>query len=95
VITVILVSLIIAASLLIIGFHNRHRLSKQLRSDSLHGKIYLGRVLTLAMPVINGMGVIDIENTVWRVKCIDLPAGSRIKIIGINGFVLQAEPHQG
>jgi membrane protein implicated in regulation of membrane protease activity len=52
---------------------------------------YVGRVFTLEKPIVNGVGTIRIEDTVWRVNGPDLPAGSRIKIARADGVELAVE----
>lgn len=59
------------------------------------GEQYLNRVFTLDKPVVNGMGVVHVDDTSWRIHCIDLPAGARVKIVGVNGVILLAEPSDG
>ena len=46
---------------------------------------YVGRVFTLEKPIVDGVGTIRIEDTVWRVSGPDLPAGSRVKIARADG----------
>src|SRR5215510_12038681 len=41
---------------------------------------YVGRVFTLESPIVNGVGTVRIDDTIWRVSGPDCPAGSRIKI---------------
>jgi membrane protein implicated in regulation of membrane protease activity len=53
---------------------------------------YIGRVFTLESPVINGMGKITVEDSSWRVRCQDIPAGSRVKIVGVEGVILIGKP---
>lgn len=61
--------------------------------SSPRGESYIGKVFTLEFPIINGTGILQVDNTTWRIHCVDLPAGARIKIIGIDGLVLLAEPN--
>ncbi|MHB1949235.1 MAG: NfeD family protein [Gammaproteobacteria bacterium] len=56
------------------------------------GAQYVGRVFTLDKPVVNGIGVVHIDDTMWRLHCADLPAGSRIVITGVDGVILLAKP---
>lgn len=59
------------------------------------GEQYIGRVFTLQHAIINGMGTIHVDDTIWRVHCAkDLLAHSRIKITGVDGVILFAEPYQ-
>ena len=41
---------------------------------------YIGREFTLDKPIVGGIGTIHIDDTVWRVKGPDCPAGSRVRI---------------
>jgi membrane protein implicated in regulation of membrane protease activity len=52
---------------------------------------YVGRVFTLDKPIVDGVGTIRIEDTVWRVSGPDLPAGSRVKIAQADGADLVVE----
>ena len=52
---------------------------------------YVGRVFTLEKPIVDGVGTIRIEDTVWRVNGPSLPAGSRVKIARADGGDLEVE----
>ena len=56
------------------------------RADS-----YVGRVFTLEKPIVDGVGTIRIEDTVWRVSGPSLPAGSRVKVSAADGAELAVE----
>ena len=58
------------------------------------GTQYIGQVFTLDAPIVNGIGKVKVDDTMWRVHCTDLPAGAKIKIVGIDGVMLQAKPEQ-
>jgi membrane protein implicated in regulation of membrane protease activity len=45
----------------------------------------LGRVFTLEKPIIDGSGTVRIDDTVWRVAGPDTPAGSRVKVVRVDG----------
>ena len=51
----------------------------------------VGRVFTLEKPIVDGVGTIRIEDTVWRVSGPDLPAGSRVKVARADGADLAVE----
>ncbi|WP_295853441.1 NfeD family protein [Tardiphaga sp.] len=53
------------------------------RSDAL-----VGRVCTLEKPIVDGEGIVRIDDTVWRVAGPDTPAGSRVKIVHADGASL-------
>lgn len=54
------------------------------RSQSL-----VGRVLTLEKPIVDGIGTVRIDDTIWRVEGPDAPAGSRVKIEQADGARLR------
>lgn len=56
------------------------------------GHQYVGRVFTLESPVVNGLGKIHVDDTSWRIRCVDLPAGRHIRVTGVDGVILLAEP---
>ena len=47
--------------------------------------LLVGRVFTLEKPIIDGAGTVRIDDTVWRVAGPDAPAGSRVKIVQVDG----------
>ena len=52
----------------------------------------VGRVFTLEKPIVDGMGTVRIDDTIWRVRGPDRPAGSRVKITQADGANLAVEP---
>jgi membrane protein implicated in regulation of membrane protease activity len=53
------------------------------RSDAL-----VGRICTLDKPIVDGEGIVRIDDTVWRVAGPDAPAGSRVRIVRADGASL-------
>lgn len=49
----------------------------------------IGRVFTLEKPIVDGVGTVKIDDTIWRVSGPDAPAGSRVKIVHADGASLQ------
>lgn len=52
---------------------------------------YIGRTLTLEQPIVNGMGKIRIDDSIWRVHGEDCPAGTRIRVGDVEGVILKVE----
>ena len=52
---------------------------------------YLGRTLTLDTAIVNGVGRVNMDSTLWSVKGEDRPAGTTVKIVGAEGSVLLVE----
>ncbi len=53
------------------------------RTDAL-----VGREFTLEKPIVEGDGTVRIDDTIWRVRGPDVPAGSRVRIISADGVLL-------
>ncbi|PWV64672.1 NfeD family protein [Plasticicumulans acidivorans] len=56
------------------------------------GEAYRGRVLTLVEPIVNGEGRVRIDDTLWKIRGDDAPAGARVRVCGVDGPVLRIEP---
>ena len=56
------------------------------RADAL-----VGRIFTLERPIVDGAGTVRVGDSVWRITGRDLPAGRRVKVIGIEGTALHVE----
>jgi membrane protein implicated in regulation of membrane protease activity len=56
------------------------------------GHAFVGRVFTLERPIIDGRGTVAIDDSVWRIGGADCPAGTRVKVVGVDGSVLKVEP---
>jgi membrane protein implicated in regulation of membrane protease activity len=52
----------------------------------------VGRVFALETPIVNGVGTVRIDDTVWRVQGPDSPGGSRVKIVKADGAMLTVAP---
>ena len=57
------------------------------RTDAL-----IGRVFTLEKPIVDGVGTVRIDDTIWRVRGSDQPAGSRVRVTQADGANLAVEP---
>jgi membrane protein implicated in regulation of membrane protease activity len=55
------------------------------------GQQYIGRVFTLSQPITNGNGKVTVDDSTWRVKGPDLPAGTLIKVTGVDGVIFTVE----
>lgn len=52
---------------------------------------YVGRVFALHEPIINGVGKIRVDDTIWRVYGKDLPLGHRVKVTAVDTSGMQVE----
>jgi len=53
---------------------------------------YIGQVFTLVEPISAGTGKIRVGDTVWLAQGRDAPAGGQVRVVGVNGAILQVEP---
>jgi len=76
----------------------RHRIKQGKGKDdpaatlNRRGEQMIGRTAVLAEPIQNGRGKARIDDTMWRVEGTDLPAGTQIKVTGVDGAILKVEP---
>jgi membrane protein implicated in regulation of membrane protease activity len=55
------------------------------------GQQYAGRIFTLSHAIKNGVGKVEVDDSTWRVKGPDLPVGTRIRVVGVDGVVFIVE----
>ncbi len=82
-------------SLMCIFFWHLHLRKNPTKSDrpklNRRSEQYIGRQFTLTEPIVNGRGKIHVDDSIWRVEGDDLPAGTRIKVIDVNGVILKVK----
>ncbi len=59
------------------------------------GRQYIGREFTLEQPISNGMGKVVVDDSTWRIKGPDLPAGTRVRVRDVDGVVFLIERSRG
>lgn len=52
---------------------------------------YVGRVFTIDKPIVDGVGTIRIDDTVWRVSGPDCAAGTKVRVARTDGPDLTVE----
>jgi membrane protein implicated in regulation of membrane protease activity len=52
---------------------------------------FIGKEAVLSEPILNGVGRVSIDDSVWRIAGPDLNAGQRVRIVGSDGAVLRVE----
>ncbi len=51
----------------------------------------IGRECILQEPIIGGQGRVEIGGSYWRVTGIDCAGGARVKVVAVDGVVLQVQ----
>ncbi|PLW75262.1 NfeD family protein [Cohaesibacter celericrescens] len=54
----------------------------------------VGRSFHLDEPIENGQGRVKVNDSYWRVRGLDCPAGSKVVVTGSDGTILDVEPSQ-
>jgi membrane protein implicated in regulation of membrane protease activity len=83
------------ASIVAVIAWRKYRESKPVVTDqpnlNRRGHQYIGRIFSLTEPIVNGVGKVVVDDSTWKVKGPDLPAGTHVKVTGIEGTVFRVE----
>lgn len=83
------------ASIVSVLAWRKYRESKPITTDqpnlNRRGHQYIGRTFSLTHPITNGTGKVTVDDSTWKVKGPDLPAGTHIRITGVSGVVFEVE----
>ena len=60
------------------------------RADAL-----VGRIVIIDKPIVNSVGTVRIDDTVWRVSGPNCPAGSRVRVTHVADSEIEVEPVRG
>ena len=58
-------------------------------NNRLHS--HIGKEYVLTEAIINGRGSMRVGDTAWRVRGDDLPAGTRVRVTGVDGIIFMVE----
>ncbi len=76
----------------------RYYLKNPILSDepnlNRRGEQYIGRLVTLQTPIIDGIGKIRLDDSSWKVQGPDCPAGKKVRIVALNNVVFSVEPEE-
>ncbi len=70
---------------------NNHPIPTDQPRLNRRGEQYVDRVFTLDNPIINGHGKIRVDDSTWKITGADCDSGARVKVVGVDGVVLQVE----
>ncbi len=89
---VIIFALISLASIVIWRhYFRKHPVQTDQPALNRRGEQYIGRIFTLTEPILNGRGKIRVDDTTWKIEGTDCEAGSRVRVTGVDGVLLQVE----
>ena len=73
-------------------YHKRNPTESDQPTLNRRGEQYGGRVFTLEDGITNGTGVVRVDDSRWKIEGEDLPAGTRVRVTGVEGTILKVEP---
>ncbi len=76
------------------GYRGTHPTTTDEPTLNRRGAQYIGRIFTLDAPISNGIGKIRVDDSTWKIEGVDCPAGSKVKVVGIDNTVLRVEAAQ-
>lgn len=83
------------ASIVAVIAWRKYRESRPLKSDqpnlNRRGHQYIGRMFSLDHPIVNGVGKVTVDDSTWKVKGADMPAGTHVKVTGVEGVIFTVE----
>jgi membrane protein implicated in regulation of membrane protease activity len=59
---------------------------------NLRGRQYIGSELVLLEPIEQGSGKARLGDGVWKVSGPEMPAGARVRVVGVDGTILKVIP---
>ena len=58
------------------------------------GQSLVGRRFTLSEPIVNERGKVSVDDSLWKVRGPDTPAGGVVVVLRVEGTELVVEPYQ-
>lgn len=55
------------------------------------GEQYVGRIFTLDEAIVNGVGKVKVDDSTWKVRGSDMPAGSKVRVMSVDGTIFNVE----
>lgn len=78
-----------------IAFFRRYQKVHPVKTDqpelNRRSRQYIGRTFTLETPIVNGVGILHVDDTTWRIVGDDMPSGQNITVVGVDGVLLKVK----
>lgn len=69
----------------------KHPTVTRLPGLNRRGSQYIGRVLVVFDPIINGVGRARVDDSVWKVQGPDCPQGATVRVVSVEDATLHVE----
>ncbi len=70
-------------------YQRRHPIASEVPTLNQRMATYMFKTYVLVEPIVNGTGLAKIEDSVWSVSGPDLPKGTKVRVVGIDGTILK------
>lgn len=82
-------------SVVTVMLYKRHKKANPTERDepnlNRRGEQYVGRIFTLHEPIVNGVGKVKVDDSIWKVKGPDMPAGMKVRVLSVDGTIFNVE----
>ncbi len=82
-------------SVVTLVLYKRHQNSNPTVNDepnlNRRGEQYVGRIFALEEAIVNGVGKVKVDDSTWKVRGADMPAGVKVRVISVDGTVFKVE----
>ncbi|WP_240783563.1 NfeD family protein [Stenotrophobium rhamnosiphilum] len=89
------IELVLFGVLSIVSYFTYRKFRPTIENDkptlNRRGHSYIGRVFELSEAIVNGMGKVHVDDSQWRVSGPDTAAGSRVRVIEVDGTTFKVE----
>jgi len=72
-------------------YREKHPIVSDQPNLNKRGRQYVGRTFTLEHPIVNGVGKVTVDDSTWKVKGPDLPAGSKVRVADVDSVIFVVE----
>lgn len=70
----------------------RHPVVTEDETLNRRGEQHIGRTYVVAEAISGGRGRVKVGDSVWAAEGADAEAGSRVRVVGVEGIILRVEP---
>jgi membrane protein implicated in regulation of membrane protease activity len=93
----LIIFVVLATLVVLIGRRYFSRSDDEPVSTGLNerGRRLVGTIVVLDKPIVDGQGRVRIDDTTWRVVGPNMPSGTRVRIIDVDGPVLRVKVENG
>lgn len=72
-------------------YRRRHPEKNDHPTLNRRGMNYVGRRFTLDSPIVDRVGKLQVDDGSWKITGEDLPAGTHVRVVGLEGTMLKVE----